>query len=178
MPQTYIYSPFTAQARGLNTYCIDGTPHYSGFSGFGMCCPVDIGGTGYVSAGTSVPFYCSASIGSIRTIRRNNFCDGNFGSWEDAVFVELYRFANADCHIGTLFYGHLTSRIANGVYNAPNGRVLGYLPAAHPTCCCYTYPHIHVGRDTNGITRSLSCYQLLTKQTSWFYSWFYNDGMC
>lgn len=174
----YVYSPFTAEVRGLNTYCIDGSPHYSGFSAYGMCCPVDIGGTSYVSAGSSVLFYGSSNIGSIKTIRRSDFCDGNYGSpWEDAVFVELYRLSNAQCYIGTLFYGHLSNRIANGVYNSVQGRVLGKLPAAHPTCCCYTYPHIHVGRDTNGQTRSLACYQVLSKGVSWFYRWWFN-GAC
>ncbi len=174
MPYAYIYSPFTAEVRGLNTYCIDGSAHYSGFSNYGMCCPVDIGGTGLVFTGSAVVFYCNSAIGSIRTTRRSDFCVGNFGSpTEDAVFVDMYRFANAQTYLGTMFYGHLAFRIPDGIHNNPSGKVLGRLPGPHPTCCCYTYPHIHVGRNTAGQTRSLTCYQKLTQGTDWFYRWYY-----
>jgi hypothetical protein len=174
MPYAYVYSPFTAEVRGLATYCIDGSTHNSGFANYGMCCPVDIGGSQYISTGSTVLFYCNSAIASIRTIRRNDFCVGSFGSpYEDAVFVQMYRSPNAVGLIGTMFYGHLADRIVDGVWNTPNGRVLGRLSGIHPTCCCYTYPHIHVGRGTNGTTISLSCYQLLNRGVDWFYRWYY-----
>ncbi len=173
MPYAYLYSPFTAQVRGLATYCIDGSTHNSGFADIGMCCPVDIGGTAYVNTGSTVLFYCNSAIGSIKTTQRGNFCVGDWGPLEDAVVVDLYRSANAVGYIGSMFYGHLSTRIVNGVWNSPNGKVLGRVPGVSTVCCCYTYPHVHFGRHANGTTRSLNCYQLLTRGVDWFYRWYY-----
>ena len=178
MPTIYVYSPFTALMLAQATYCDGGGTHESGFGGLGMCCPIDIGGSQYIQAGTAVRFYGSSGIGSIRTIRRSGFCSPSPGSpWDDAVVVELYRYANASCYIGSLFYGHLANRVSDNVYNNPSGLQLGTIPSCCPTEC-YFGVHVHIGRDAYGTSRSFSCYSILYVNSTWFYSWYYNDGTC
>lgn len=188
MPTVYVYSPFTAQVFGLNCYCngccqncgCNDCTHPPGFSTLGMCCPIDIGGSAYIAAGTAARFYGSAGIGSIRTIQMSGLCTSpNPGSpWDDAVMVELYRYDNAICYIGTLFYGHLSGRIPNAIYNNPNSQILGYVPACCPASCYGSVVHVHVGRDTSGQSRSLTCSSILYAGSTWFYSWYYNEGTC
>lgn len=131
----YVYSPLTAKSLGRDCYCYccwdcnrpcPGCTHVSGGSSWGYPnpgFPIDIGGSSLISAGAAVRFY--GTVDSIRTRRRTDFCASNPGApYEDAVEVELYRYANASCYLGKLFYGHLYDRISDGVYNYPDGLLL------------------------------------------------------
>jgi len=179
----YVYSPLTAYMIARTCYCssncasCSGT-HSSGFSALGFCCPVDVGGGGTPS-GTNVKFYASAEIGSIETQRQTGFCLANPPApYEDAVIVYLYRYANAECFIGKLFYGHLSNRVSNGIYNRTQyqGMTIGKTLA----CCqdCYGGVHTHMGRDTVGATQAYSCCANLTQGSSWIYRWYWQDGPC
>lgn len=149
-------------------------PHRSGITN--LCCPIDIGG----AIGTAVRFYGGSNIKSIRVIwtgptwDRGNGCYGpnndgdvlcgiappaNFCWVDEGVKVELYCAYGAQGPvIGTVFYGHLQDRIANGVYDEPNGKILGYLGDQNcNNCDCYDGIHVHVARDPNGSSYHRDC---------------------
>ena len=186
MAYVYVYSPFTAKNLGRDCYCsccwnctaCAGCEHRSGFSSLGFCCPIDIGGASYITAGTAIKFYGSSNVGSIRTVQKSGFCGVSPGSpWDDALIVKLYRYANAVCYMGQFFYGHLQTRVANGVYNNPNGRVMGFVPACCPTEC-YFGLHVHLGRDQYAVTRNLVCDAVFYAGSSWFFRWVWPEGEC
>jgi hypothetical protein len=178
----YVYSPLTALMTAQSCYCncnpCSGCPHSSGFSNLGFCCPTDIGGSG-TPAGADIKFYGSTYIKSIVTEQRTNFCQANPPApYEDAVVVYLYRYENAVCLIGKVFYGHLYNRVANGTYNRPQyqGLRLGESPA----CCaaCYGGVHVHMARNTGGQTIAYNCYASLSQGSSKIYQWYWNDAWC
>lgn len=183
----YVLSPFTGKNLGRDCYCSccwncttcsGSCVHKSGFSSLGFCCPIDIGGAGYIQASTQVKFYGNSYIGSIRTERRSGFCGTSPGSpWDDAVIVKLYRYPNGVCYIGQFFYGHLANRISNGLYNNPNGLIIGTVPACCPSSC-YFGVHVHMGRDAYAATRNLACDSVFYAGSSWVFKWTWNDLEC
>lgn len=196
MAYYYVYSPFSGTLWGQDCYCgncLDGNPcnsggfctscgstqckHNTGISG--LCCPTDIGG----SASTAVKLYVSSNILSIRTIRTGPNDDGDalcatappsgFEWVNEGVKVELYTGQNGGgTKVGTVFFGHLKSRIANGVYNSPNGIRIGYLGDQDCNCACYHGIHTHMERSSgnSGYTYHRNCYTSLTTSTA-IYRW-------
>jgi len=188
----YVYSPLTAKSLGRDCYCYccwdcnrpcrpTDCTHISGGTAWGYPnpgFPIDIGGSSIISAGAGVRFY--GTVDSIRTRQRTDFCASNPGApYEDAVEVELYRYANAYCYIGKLFYGHLYDRIPNGVYNYPDGLLLGKVPSCCPACnCCYFGLHVHVSRDSSGESNTdIMCDNMLYAGSTWIYRWI-DSGRC
>lgn len=160
-------------------------PHCAGIDG--LCCAADIGG----AANTAVRLRCTASIASIRTVKtgRNNdpaFDPVNNGdglcrfppplpgfAWVDeGLRVELYcNYGATGQLLGTVFYGHLRNRIANGVYNDPNGLILGYLgnqDCGAPCNGCYSGIHLHMACSSNG-TRNSWPYDTPLSYSQWIY---------
>jgi hypothetical protein len=140
MAYIYVYSPYSGANWGQATYCFIPGNHNAGF----LANPIDIGGG---AAGGAVRFY--SSVGSIRTTRNTGLCAVNPGApWNDGVMVEMYRYANASCYIGKVYYGHLSNRIANGTYNSPNALQIGTLSPNTCNCNCYNGVHTHVTSTT------------------------------
>lgn len=141
-----------------------GCKHNTGITGLAK--PVDISG----AANTAVKCYVNSLVKSIKTIRTGpkppgrGGCPGDSTNNNDAlcstappstfcwvdegVKVELYCELNACGYIGTVFYGHLRNRIANGTYNWPNGKIIGYLGNQNCACACYSGIHLHMERST------------------------------
>lgn len=179
MAYASVLSPFTAYNLGQATYCSGGGSHQSGFSSQGFCCPIDIGGSAYIAEDTPILFYASSIVGSIRIYHDENFCIYTPPvEYEYAVIVHLYRYADAQCYIGKLFYGHVNNRVSVGVYNRSvyQGMSLGTILR----CCadCYGGVHVHIGRDEYGESPSLACNQVLYEGSSWFYRWYWEDTWC
>jgi len=196
----YIWSPFSGTLKGQDCYCnncANGNP-CTDSGGFctvcgssqcnhpaainGLCCPVDIFG----GANTTVVLRTSSGIQSIRTTRTgplpNNDGDllcastppSGFAWVNEGVRVRLYTGTNGGGSlVGTVFYGHLKSRIANGTYNSPNLRTMGYLGDQNCNCSCYTGIHVHMARSSgnSGYTYHRYCnYPLVTSSS--VYRWF------
>lgn len=207
MAYYYVYSPFSGVLKGQQCYCgkcSNGSncnsggycttcgssecKHNTGITN--LCCPMDIFG----GANTAVKIYVSSNITSIVTRRTGPNDDGDglcasappqgFEWVNEGVKVDLY------CHayiVGTVFFGHIRNRIANGEYTSPNGRTIGYLgnqncACPNPSMCnnqscqsgcgcvqgadgnkyckckCYDGIHVHMERSsTNGYTYYRNC---------------------
>ena len=173
MTNYYIWSPFSGALKGQDCYCnncANGNPctdsggfctvcgssqctHPVGING--LCCPMDIFG----GAGTAVILRVSVAIQSIRTTRTGPNDDGDplcasapppgFAWVNEGVRVQLYTgTGGGGTLVGTVFYGHLTSRIANGIYNSPNLKTMGYLGNQDCNCSCYKGIHVHMARSS------------------------------
>lgn len=175
MANYYVWTPFIGTLMGQDCYCYNcaggGTctnslgactscgssqcVHNTGING--LCCPVDIFG----SANTAVWLYTSVSIKSIRTTRTgpNNNGDAlcatappaGFEWVNEGVRVRLYTGLNGGGNlVGTVFYGHLRNRIANGLYNDPSNlnSPIGYLGDQNCACACYDGIHVHMERSS------------------------------
>ena len=188
MANYYIWTPFPGTLKGQDCYCGTYTngsgctnslglcsscgstqcPHYAGINN--LCCPVDIFG----SANTPVWLYTSTAIQSIRTIRTGPNDDGDLLCSPDAtpppgfewvnrgVKVRLFTGLNGSgSFVGTVFYGHLRNRIANGTYNDPLNlsTPIGYLGDRDCDCACYDGIHVHMARTpgNNGYTYHNYC---------------------
>ena len=164
MSYVYVYAPVTGLNWGQATYCSSGGAH-TVVSCLGGCCPIDISG----SQGNSIYFYGSADIKSIRTTRVSRVCaDTTLIPWTDGVVVDIYGQLYGQCYLGSVGYGHLEERVADGLYNS-NTLKLGKLPA-NCNCGCSSGIHVHMQR-TNGSSNSFSCYQQLYAGSTWVYRW-------
>jgi hypothetical protein len=152
-------------------------PHCSGINGMTRRGCADIGGP----ANTAVKCYVSSNIKSIYTTKTGPNDDGdllcantpppNFAWVNEGVKVKLYCAPDGQGPIiGTLFYGHLKSRIANGVKNSPHGKILGYIGDLNCNCICYNFFHVHMERDSIGSTNSWAYGQSLST-SFWVYRW-------
>lgn len=184
MTYYYVDSPVTGMGGGQYCYCkicangtscnsngactpcgqsTEGCPHDPGFDN--LCCPVDIEG----AANAAARFYARGGIPSIRVTWTGPCpCPPNNGdrlcriipplSWvNEGVKVELFcQFDGAGTLIGVVGYGHLRYRINPGVYNYPDGLILGYLGDQDCRCDCYRGIHIHMARST-GYTYPWGC---------------------
>lgn len=195
MAYYYVRSPFSGIQQGQECYCGQCANnnncnnggrctdcgsiecrHNTGITG--LCCPVDILG----SASTGVRLYVSSNIRSIRTIRTGPNDDGDglcrtappagFEWVNEGVKVRLYCGYNAGgILIGTVFFGHLMNRIADGIYNSPSGRMMGYLGDNDCDCPCYDGIHAHMERSSaNGYTYYRNCGTQVYTSTS-IYRW-------
>jgi hypothetical protein len=168
-----VYGPFSGTQGGQATYCDTTTTHRSGVDG--MCCPTDL----ITSANTSVKFYGSSNITSIRTYRvgpnDNNapLClnpPPSAYSWvNEGVKVELYAYTNGQGYVGTVYYGHLKERIANGVYNYPNGSLLGKIGDSNCNCDCYKGFHTHMETSSGGVRVSRACKAAVGNSSTIYY---------
>jgi len=167
MAYIYVYAPINGTQAGQDLYC-DGKQHNPGI----LCCGEnDILG----AASSAVKFYSSSYIKSIRTTQLGNLCatspPAGFEWVNEGVKIELY--CNYDAQsalIATLFYGHLTNRIANGVYNSPNSRTLGRLGSQDCNCACYDGIHVHTECDSSGYRIPRGC-GVGVYTTSQMYRW-------
>lgn len=170
MAYVYVYAPVSGWNWGQDTYCSGG--QHTVVSALGGCCPIDIGGA---SAETPLYFYGSSLIKSIRTRRVSGVCVSDPAPWTYGVVVDFFGQLNAQCPIGTVGYGHVKSRIADGVYNT-NSIEIGRLPP-NCGCSCSTAIHVHIQR-TGGSSQSFSCYQYLYAGSTWIYRWYWNPAWC
>jgi hypothetical protein len=135
--------------------------------------PIDIGpGTD----ATQIKFYGTSNILSIKTTRIDDFCNPNpppgFEYINHGVKVDLYcQTGGQSVIIGTVFYGHLQNRIANGTYSTGLwGRVLGDL-GPNCACSCSSGIHVHMTRNSGGSTNLLGCYASVTAGSTMIYQW-------
>lgn len=197
MANYYVYSPFSGTLRGQDCYCkncSNGTPctnssgsctscgssqclHVAGING--TCCPMDVSGP----ASTLVRLRVNSNVKSIITTRTGPNDDGDvlcqispptgFGWVNEGVKVRMYTgIDGGGSLIGTVFFGHLGSRIANGLYNSPNLRVMGALGSQDCNCNCYAGIHVHMTRSSGngGFSYHHACNFSLTT-SSLVYSW-------
>lgn len=198
MADYIVYGPFSGTLWGQDCYCGNcsgGSPcnsggyctscgsgdancrHNTGING--LCCPTDVGG----AANTAVKLSLSSNILSVRTYRTGPSDDGDalcattppsgFGWVNEGIKVQLYNAPNGlRTLVGIVFYGHLTSRIANGIYNNPNNLTIGYLGSQDCNCACYHGIHVHMERSSwySGYTYHRSCYTSVIYATA-IYRW-------
>ncbi len=147
--------------------------HAIGFDN--LCCPIDVSGP----ASTGVKLVVSSGIKSIRTIKvgRSNvppydpqnqidaICSlappAGYEWVDEGVKVELWSGLGATgSKMGTVAFGHLRSRVANGVYDNPSFaiRTLGLLGNSNPDVCCYHGIHVHVAA-ANGVYKVYPAYR-------------------
>lgn len=158
----YVYAPVSGQITGLATYCDDGTTHPTAL----LVSPIDVDDQ---PESQSVLFHADTGVKSIRTTQYNCMCSCSCQSpYADGVKVEMFTAQNAGgTKIGEVFYLHLSSRVANGVYNT-NSKTVGWVPS--DTNCCYFGTHSHFERSSGGSTRAdLYCYQSVGAGTTWVY---------
>jgi hypothetical protein len=136
------------------------------------------------AANTAVVLRTTSTIQSIKTIRTGPNDDGDalcasapppgFAWVNEGVKVLLYTgTGGGGSLVGTVFYGHLKSRIANGTYNSPNLKTIGYLGDQNCNCACYQGIHVHMARSSanSGFSYHRYCnYPLGTNGT--VYRWF------
>jgi len=135
--------------------------------------PIDIGGG---ANGTDIKFYGTSNILSIKTTQINDFCAVNpppgFDFIDHGVRVDLYCKSGGQNLIGTVFYGHLQNRIANGTYSTGLwGKFLGEL-GPDCNCNCSDGIHVHMTRSsTSGSTNALGCYAGVAAGSTMIYQW-------
>lgn len=173
MTYYYVYDPVAGTLKGQDCYCKNLCPGSSacadssggcncGASGCqhpaainGTCCPMDIA----AAANTAVRLSVSSNVLSIVSTRTGPNDDGDglcaetppsgFEWVNEGVKVRMYSgTGGGGTLIGTVFYGHLRNRIANGTYNSPNNRIMGYLGNADCACSCYSGIHVHMTRSS------------------------------
>ena len=197
MAYYYVYSPFAGTMKGQDCYCknlcsggasctnsnggcncgVSGCLHPAAING--TCCPVDIAGP----ASTAVRLRVSSNVLSIVATRTGPNDDGDglcassppsgFEWVNEGVKIRMYTGSSGGgTLIGTVFYGHLKTRMANGTYNSPNLKVVGYLGNTDCACSCYSGIHTHMTRSSgnSGYTYHHACnYSLTTSST--LYRW-------
>lgn len=112
------------------------------------CCPVDLPGAQF----TACKIVTGTNVQSIKTTRVGGLCTAPAG-WEwvrEGVRVDLYCALNgpANAWVGTVFFGHMQNRVADGVYNASGSGVVKTVGTiGGGNCCgCYTGSHVHLER--------------------------------
>jgi len=166
MATYYVYAPVSGSNWGQSTYCCCGGTHPTVWC-IGGSQPIDIG------TGSIVPvyFWASGNVASIRVSHCNGVCISQAHPWTEGVKVEMYTGSNATgTKIGTVGYGHVTSRTGTGVFNV-SMRQLGYLPYNCTTQCGGCSSGIHVHMQGNGTAYSFSCYQSLSVGSTRVYRW-------
>ncbi len=181
MSQYYIYAPFSGQIWAYppsGSYCYLTGTHYPG-CGLGSQedgKPMDIG-AGWDGAG--IYFHASTNVLSVQTIRQKNcLCNvmppEGYGFINKGVLVKLYWGLNADpsSYIGAVLYAHIKNRIANGIYNNPNGLLIGTL-GPDCNCDCSRGIHIHMAKSGGAILNpSLYCGQFTSRGGTLIYTFF------
>jgi hypothetical protein len=164
MANIFVYSPRTGQNWGQSTYCNQtGNPPHTVVSALGGCCPMDISG----SAGGAVTFYGSSLVQSVITRQVSGVCATTGAPWTNGVVVDFYQQLGGRCYIGTVGYGHLTSRVANGTYNVRTLQV-GTLPS---DCACGCSSGVHVHMQGNGTQTAYACNVTVTGGVSIIFTW-------
>jgi hypothetical protein len=141
--------------------------------------PIDVG----LSSGTTLYYYGSGLIKSVVTVRKpTSTCDSSAGSpWKDGLEVQLYSDVDGGGnYIGSIYYGHVQSPIADGTYNTPSGTLaVGTVPGCRCSnctspCSCYDGAHSHIeGCSIDALNSAISCGATAYGGTSgtWLYRW-------
>lgn len=173
MTYYYVNAPVSGSITALDSYCDGSGPHTAVFGSS----PLDIGLGGY---GGAIRFYGSGIVRSVQAVNRpGQVCQGDAGvPWDDGVELQLNTLEDGNgSYIGSVFYSHVASPIANGVYNSPSGLTLGYIPMCRcnpcSPCACYAGYHSHMSASGSGLVRngSLSCSGSVTAGSggTWLY---------
>lgn len=195
MGYIYVYSPFVGGAISLDCYCSEdmcGTGNNCPQNtpcGCGACThpavnyssPLDISSG---SINTVVYFRGSSWIESIR-IEYDDVCATEGGDIDQGAIIHMYRKPNAQCPIGSIFYGHLRNRnqyiqngqIINKPYYSNLTKSLGLLPSVPPGSRCYRGIHVHVSAQ-GGIRRTIAVCGSTVYTGTWIYKWYWNEGWC
>jgi len=151
--------------------------------------PIDISGP----ASAAVKLITSWNVQCVRVTRKGLNDDGDgictdlppagFEWVNEGVLVELFRTKSGNTPIGpvgNVYYGHLRSRIANGIYTSTTGfwLALGYLGQTDCACPCYRGIHVHMEQGwVNGVTLSQYGfnYNASLSTTQWLYRYTTNN---
>lgn len=171
MAYAIVYSPFNGTQGGQNNYC-DGTAHNPGV----LCC----GESDLYGYQSQYVYFRAGYVKSIRTTRVSGLClnpPGPPNEWVDeGVKVEMFCNENGGgVFVGTVYYGHLVNRIANGLYNYPDGLYLGRLGSVAPGGCYGTIFHVHMECDQNGYRYPRNCSVPIYTSTP-IYRWIVPDN--
>lgn len=190
----YVYAPINGEVWSLDCYChgpcANAQPPDCGSA---SCKHTVVGGAGEQPiwkpadivggiAGTYVCFFASGAE-SIQVQHINNVCASGVTPWTCGVKVLMYRLPNQVCLMGTVVYGHLQNRIADGyTANRPPegwGLIVGELPA-NCNCGCSDLIHTHMEFNIGSRRSSLSCNPstYVYASSSWIYSYTWNDTWC
>lgn len=153
-----------------------------------MIKPMDISGP----ANTAVKLFVSSNISSYlvnwtgpKTNRRGNGCfnennnddhlclsppPSGFCWVDEGVLVDLYAYSNGCGYIGSIFYGHLINRHSKGLFNFPNGKIIGYIGSTNCNCDCYKGFHVHLECSSGGMPSYRACGTPIST-TSRIYRW-------
>lgn len=173
----YVRSPLSAVGRvtGVDSYCVDGTPHPVCQGAAGWRSPTDIGGGGTLTLRVNYP-----NVKGIRTYVGLQCCSDSYpADLRRVVIVQLYGAhpipGCAPIYIGSILFGHVASpQVDNDRwYDLTSGeKVLGTV-ATQTAPPCSTGPHTHMQVMPGG-TRLVSCDQQVSSSTS-IYTWTWSD---
>lgn len=168
MAYVYVYAPCSGTVKEVTHYC-NGNPH-TVVSCIGGSKPIDI------HTGSQVDIYLHVTSIAVRAkvTRCSGMClDTSKVPWIYGLRVDLYLDTAATQYLGTVGYGHVDDRIANGTYDCRTPLRLGRLPSA---CNCPCSGAIHVHMQGNGeFVGFVNCANTpVTKGTSWIYRWLAN----
>ncbi len=144
MSTAYVYAPLTSQVylthQGGGGYCNGGTAGFDCLQGG--------------SQWSSVKFYASSNVKSVRFTQTNNCAPGCSQPHRNAVKAELYSGYDASgCLFGWVLYGHLNSPIGNSVWNLNWGITVGYVVDFVAGQCPYYNDNDHVHMEVYRGTR-------------------------
>jgi hypothetical protein len=167
MAYIYVYAPCTGTSGPQSTYC-NGTAH-TVVSCIGGSSPLDV----MTFAIKEVWLHATSLAPMCKTTQCNGVCATAGAPWTYGIKVDLYLDFAATQYLGTVGYGHVENRIANGTYDCRSGLKLGTLPR---DCACGCSSGIHCHMQGNGTAQSFgNCTgTALTKGSTWIYRWLAN----
>lgn len=136
MANAYVYAPFTKVGNNPvrthdNNSCQSGQQMVDLYTG--------------LVHGIAVRFYASPAVQSARFTRVSGCAPNCNIDLQNGVKVDLYSGLNGTgTNFGWVLYGHLASRISDGVRSSTYGLTVGYVVDDPNNCAYYSGEHVHM----------------------------------